>query len=134
MRPLRILPILCCFTLLGCEDFFDCLIAREPSIANKEFPIATVGNYYEVSLNSEIKNEPRDNDYDYFFEVSGLPEGMDYSVDYRRLYIEGTPTESGFYRVNVRLDVDGPFRNGFENEDERLCNYSTSKTYILEVE
>ncbi|WP_299368413.1 hypothetical protein [Winogradskyella sp.] len=134
MRSLRILPFLFCFFLFGCEDFFDCLIAREPSIPDKEFPIASTESFYYVDLTVEIENEPRDDDYDYYFHVRGLPEGLDYFVSYRTISIEGTPLETGINRITIDLDVEGPFRNGFDDDSRELCNYSTSKTFLLIVE
>lgn len=134
MKSLRILPFIFCFTLFGCEDILDCIIARNPSLPDKDFGTAIVDQFYEITLSAEISNEPRDNDYDYFFNVRGLPPGMDFFVDYRRIYIEGIPIQTGLYRISVDLDVDGPFRGGFEDDGDTLCNYSTSKTYILRVE
>ena len=123
------------FTLLvSCEDVFDCIVGRNPSLPNAELPIASTEAYYYADISAEIKNEPRDNDYDYYFRVVGLPPGMDYFVNYRIVSFEGTPTETGTYEVRVYLDVDGPFRNDFDGDRDVLCNYSTSKTYTLIVE
>ena len=114
---------------LNCEDFLDCVIPREPELQNKTFPIGTVDEYYYADLRAEINNEPRDQDYDYYFEVIGLPLGMDYFVNFRTISIEGTPLETGTFDIRIFVDVDGPFRN--DGNNERLCNYSASKTYTL---
>lgn len=118
----------------SCSRTLDCLIPREPELPNVQLPIGSTETYYFVEFNTEINNEPRDNDYDYYFEVEGLPPGMDYFVNYRTLSLEGTPQNPGTYDVRVYLFVDGPFRNNFDNDPDILCNYNTSKTYTLIVE
>lgn len=116
----------------SCEDVFECIIPREPELENKTFPIGSTESYYYVDLKAEINNEPRDDDYDYYFDVVGLPEGMDYFVNFRTISLEGTPTEVGTFEVKIYVDVDGPFR--LNGGDVVLCNYSTLKTYTLIIE
>ena len=131
MNKYLLLPLLFLF-VFSCTDPI-CVFPKEPELDNRQFPIGTVDNYYFVALNGEINNEPRDDDYDYYFDVIGLPLGMDYFVNYRTISIEGTPLVSGTFDITIFLDVDGPFRNDFD-EPDRLCNYSTSKTYTLIIE
>ncbi|WP_400079314.1 hypothetical protein [Winogradskyella sp. R77965] len=134
MKSLKLLPLIFCFLCLSCEDALNCIIPKEPELPNKSFPIASTENYYYADLTAEINNEPRDDDYDYFYDVDGLPLGMDYYVNYRTISIEGTPESAGTYNFTIYLDVDGPFR-GFDNDEpELLCDYSTQKTYTLIVE
>jgi hypothetical protein len=109
-----------------------CFFPKEPELDNKEFPIGSTESYYYVDLKAEINNEPRDNDYDYYFDVVGLPQGMDYFVNYRTISLEGTPEESGIFDITIYLDVEGPFRD--DDESDVLCDYSTSKTYTLIIE
>ncbi|WP_439153277.1 hypothetical protein [Winogradskyella sp.] len=118
----------------GCEDPLNCIIPKEPELKTNGFPVGSTTSYYYAEIKAEIRNEPRDNDYDYYFDVSELPLGMDYYVNYRTLSIEGNPLEAGTYRVMVYLDVDGPFRNNFNEEPDILCDYSTSKTYTIIIE
>ena len=119
--------------IISCEDPL-CVFPREPELDNKQFPIGSTENYYYVDLNAEINNEPRDNDYDYYFDVIGLPQGLDYFVNFRTISLEGIPKEPGVFDVTIFLDVDGPFRNNFDDTPDTLCNYSTSKTYTLIIE
>lgn len=134
MKSSQVLLLLFAFTLFSCNDFFECLIDRRPELPNKEFQIGNTESYYYVDLRAEINNEPRDDDYDYFFEFAEpLPPGLDYFVNYRTISIEGTPTEPGDYRITLTVFVDGPFRNDFEDETF-LCDYSATKTYTLIVE
>ncbi|MFK7834183.1 MAG: hypothetical protein AB8B52_12995 [Winogradskyella sp.] len=132
MKYLKLLPLLGLF-FFSCEDF-NCLIPREPELPNKSFSIASLDNYYYSDLTAEINNEPRDNDYDYFFDVVGLPLGMDFFVNNRIISIEGTPEEEGTYEFTIFLDVDGPFREFDQDQQDFLCDYSTQKTYTLIVE
>ncbi|GAB4166368.1 MAG: hypothetical protein Tsb0033_28390 [Winogradskyella sp.] len=134
MKFYKVLTVLLCLSLLSCNNFFECIIARNPSLPDKQFPIGTTEGYYYVDLLAEIKNEPRDNDYDYYFDVVGLPLGMDYFINYRTISLEGTPEETGVFEITIYLDVDGPFRNNFDDDPDLLCNYNTSKTYTLIIE
>ena len=130
-KPL--LPFFLLFVfLVSCDDPI-CHFPKEPELPNKEFPIGSTENYYYVDLTAEINNEPRDDDYRYFFDVRGLPIGMDYFVNFRTISLEGVPEESGIFEITVFLDVDGPFGN-FNNDPNTLCNFSTSKTYTLIIE
>ena len=97
MKLVKLLPVALFFLFFSCEDTLSCIIPKEPELPNKSFPIASTESYYYSDINAEINNEPRDDDYDYFFDVVGLPLGMDYYVNYRRLSIEGTPLNSGTY-------------------------------------
>ena len=121
------------FLCLGCDDALSCLIPKEPELDNKSFPIGSIESYYYVDLKAEINNEPRDDDYDYYFEVEGLPLGMDYFVNYRTISIEGTPDETGVFDITIYVDVEGPFRD-YDEDPSPLCDYSTSKTYTLIIE
>ncbi|WP_299524014.1 hypothetical protein [Winogradskyella sp.] len=132
MKKRLLILILLSIFIFSCEDPF-CIIPVEPELPNKEFPIGSTENYYYVDLTAEINNEPRDDDYRYFFDVRGLPEGMNFFVNYRTISLEGTPEETGIFKITIFLDVDGPFGN-FNNDPNTLCNFSTSKTYTLIIE
>ena len=132
MKSLYALSLLFCLLFFGCEDGLNCIIPKEPELPNKSFPIASTESYYYADLRAEINNEPRDDDYDYFFEIEGLPLGLDYFVNYRTISIEGSPELTGTYDITVYVDVDGPFRD--EEEPTVLCDYSAQKTYTLIVE
>lgn len=103
-------------------------------VRNYQFPIGSIENYYFLELTAEINNEPRDEDYDYFFKVDGLPAGLDYYFESQTISIEGIPELTGTFDISVVVTVDGPFRPIVNEEPEILCNYSTSKTYTLIVE
>lgn len=131
-KPLLITLLFLAF-VFGCDEPL-CIFPKEPQLPNKEFPIGSTESYYYVDLSAEINNEPRDNDYDYYFDVVGLPAGMDYFVNYRTISLEGTPEVSGIFDIIIYLDVEGPFRNDYDDDPDVLCNYGTSKTYTLIIE
>lgn len=141
MKFLRITPFLFTILLFGCEDFLDCVVGRTPSLPDTTFPIAYTNAYYYVDISAEIKNEPRDDDYDYFFEIDedDLPDGMDYFINNRIVSFEGQPLETGTFDIEVFLYVDGPVRVDYDDDgnayyEDVLCNHSTFKTYTLVVQ
>ncbi len=131
-KPLLITLLFLAF-VFSCDEPL-CIFPKEPELPNKQFPIGNTESYYYVDLDAEINNEPRDNDYDYYFDVVGLPEGMDYFVNYRTISLEGTPEVSGIFDIIIYLEVEGPFRNDYDDDSDVLCNYGTSKTYTLIIE
>ncbi|WP_422104924.1 hypothetical protein [Winogradskyella sp.] len=119
------------FFTFSCQSIFDCVIPVEAELPNAQFPIGSTETYYYKQLTGEVNNEPRDDDYDYFFDVFGLPEGMDYFVNYRTISIEGRPVEAGTYDITISLFVEGPFN---DNNESILCDQETSKTYTIIIE
>lgn len=120
----------------SCADFWGCLIPKAPELEHKELPIGSTEIYYVVERDAGINNEPRDNDYDYFFNVEGLPLGLDYFTDFRTISIEGIPEVAGTFDITITItvSVDGPFRPIIDEEPEILCSYTTSKTYTIIIE
>ncbi|MDC1504982.1 hypothetical protein N8475_07335 [Winogradskyella sp.] len=130
-----LITVICFMFLLGCEDGLGCaILPKGPELGNKEFPIGSTEFYYYVDLDAGIRNEPRDNDYDYFFDVQGLPLGLDYFVNFRTISIEGTPETTGTFDITITVDVEGPFRANVTEEPDILCDYSASKTYTIIIE
>ncbi len=138
-QPLPIFIFISFFLITSCEDTLDCIINVRPVLAHKSLETGLVGRYYSDVITAEIKNEPRDNDYDYFFDIRGnIPEGVEVIFDYREVIIEGTPTRSGKYTFTIFLDVDPHYSyyyDDFGNEryDDALCTDNTSKTYTILV-
>lgn len=126
-----LLLLLLSFFTFGCQNILDCIIPVEAELPNAEFPIGSTETYYYKQLTAEVNNEPRDDDYDYFFDVAGLPEGMDYFVNYRTISIEGRPLEAGTYTITIYLFVEGPFN---DNNETILCDEDTSKSYTFIIE
>ncbi|TYA78749.1 hypothetical protein [Seonamhaeicola marinus] len=127
------------FAFTACDDVVDCIINVRPELKNKELDHAHVDEYYFETVSAEIKNETRDNDYDYFFRVSGdLPRGLDVIYERRKVVFEGIPREPGRYTIRVHLEVEA-FNEyyfdeyGNERYHDPLCSNNTSKVYTLVV-
>jgi hypothetical protein len=134
---ISVILLIAFFTLNSCENILDCIINVRPELHDVELDEGFIDHYYFDKITAEIKNEPNDNSYDYYFDVSGnIPNGIDIIYDYREVILEGTPTESGRFTFRVFLDVDSYneyYYDEFGNEvfDDSLCTDSTSKTYTL---
>jgi hypothetical protein len=136
----KLLLLIAVVLFLGsCDRWTDCIINNSPQLNQHNFLIGFLDIDYEDSLNAEINNDPRDNNYYYYFSVHGLPRGMDYESYGRELVIFGTPQESGRFNIEVYLNVeaailyydesDGPFEDG-----DTLCKDSTSRWYSLSIQ
>ena len=135
-----LLVLLLSFSIFtSCENVIDCIINVRPELSDKKLAIGGVNQYYSETIHAQIKNEPKDNAYDYFFNVSGnIPDGLEVVYEYRKVIIEGVPLKSGRYRFTVYLDVDAPNgyyydEDGNERYDDALCSDSTSKTYTIAI-
>jgi len=136
MKRSIIIIILIPFFFSSCEDIVECIINKRPELPDKRLEDGFTNNYYTKELVAEIKNEPRDDDYEYFFELyDDLPEGLEMIIDYRTIIIEGLPAEKGKYTFTIFLSVDPPEyydEHSGEYEDS-LCSKSTSKAYTLTI-
>lgn len=135
-RPLQILILVLSTSLFySCEDLMECLIfSRNPELPNKSFKVGSVNSYYYDEFDSEIDNEPQDNNYGYEYDIDGtLPIGIEAFSDFRTFYLEGIPEESGEFSFTVYLYVDPPLNYDPDTDDydEDMCSTSTSKTYTL---
>lgn len=136
MKFLRIIPLILCFLFFGCEDILECIINKRPEIPNKNFVVGYVNHFYTDDFKSEIKNEPQDNDYDYYYEFYGdLPEGLEFYTDYRTVIIEGTPLEQGTFEFTIYLNVDPPeyYDEDSDQYEDSLCTDSTSKEFSITI-
>lgn len=136
---LKYIMLCASFLVLGCQDILECVINRRPELPDKSLAIGHRLDYYYDEIKAEIKNEPRDDLYFYYFSISGnLPEGLDFYEDHRKLIIEGNPTEYGDYTFTVHLHVEQ--RNDYYevcenefNDCDGLCKESTKKTYSIYI-
>jgi len=128
--------IILLISLSACEDIIDCIFNVRPELPDKVLKTGGVDQYYFEEFNAGIKNEPRDDDYDYYFEVYGdLPEGIDIFFNKKNVTIKGTPTESGTFKFTLYLTVEPPEYYDFETGkyDNPLCSDSTSKRYTITI-
>ncbi len=125
--------------LQSCDDFTDCIINTRPHLPHKDLDDGFVGNYYQDRVRSEIKNEPRDDAYWYYYTVIGLPAGMNYEFAGRDLFIYGTPQEAGRYSVQVFLEVEPRILvfdqdDGWDEDGDQLCSYTDERFFSLWIQ
>lgn len=141
IRPLSIILLLLSFSFVtSCQDILECVINRHPRLDDKRLITALVDNFYFEEIRADIKNEPRDNSYYYYFSIDGdLPRGLEFFIDYRSVIIEGTPLETGIYNFTIRLSVEQA--NDYYEECENqlndcdgLCDDITLQRYRLVVQ
>jgi len=122
--------------LSGCENLLDCVFNRRPEIHDKTFKTGTIGVYYYQEVTTEIKNEPRDNDYGYNYDVSGnLPDGLQMVENYRTVSFEGTPELAGTFTFTLFLYVDPPYSYDYDTDryEDVMCSESTSKEFTITI-
>ena len=133
----KLLAILFCFSLLSlisCEDIFDCTLNRRPELPEKPLEIGRVGSAYFQQFDAGIKNEPRDNNYGYNFEIYGdIPDGLEVTTENRTVTIDGFPIIRGNYQFTIVLNVDPPTYYDQETEqyEDGMCSTSTSQEYEI---
>jgi len=124
-------------SFISCQDILECIINSHPELPNKTLEVAQVNQFYTESIKAEIKNEPMDDSYEYYFSIDGnLPRGIDYYVDYRTIVFEGEPYLAGTYNFTLRLSVEQSYNYECENElnnCDGLCSDSTSHVYTIIV-
>jgi len=134
---LSLLFMLTLLSFISCQDILECVINSHPELPNKTLEVAKVNQFYTETIKAEIKNEPMDDSYDYYFSIDGnLPRGIDYYVDYRTIVFEGEPYLAGTYNFTLRLSVEQSYNYECENElnnCDGLCSDSTSHVYTIIV-
>ncbi|NRD23821.1 hypothetical protein HNV10_11240 [Winogradskyella litoriviva] len=134
MKSLKYLLLSVCFLCFNCDDIVDCIINKRPEIPDKSFDVGNIGYYYSEALTSEIKNEPNDDYYDYFYDIRGhLPDGLELYSDFRTVSIKGFPEVSGSFTFTIQLYVDPPqyYDQDSQEWEDNLCSYSTSKEFTI---
>ena len=124
--------------LAGCRGqdnwFWECIDLEGPELTHSDLPVAVLNQEYNATIKVNITNNPFDDEYDYYFDVSGsLPRGIwTYQNGHdRELVITGTPVDPGVYRIKVSVDVRDPDQGTSGSAD--LCFDHTSKKYNLVV-
>ena len=140
MKKVISLAFICmCLMFINCQDILECIINRHPELPKKTLAVAELNQFYQETITAEIKNEPLDDSYNYYFSIDGnLPRGVDFYVDLRTLVFEGVPLVAGTYTINVRLRVAqssnySDYCESEFNDCDGLCNESTSETYTIIV-
>ena len=121
----------------NCDDVLECVFNKRPEIHDTTFVVGQINTYYYHEITSEIKNEPRDDDYGYSYEIFGdLPEGLEPFANYRTLSIEGMPQTTGVYAFTIYLKVDPPlvYDDDSGTYEASMCSESTSKDFTIIIE
>jgi len=123
-------------SLTGCEAILDCVLNVVPELPDKTFKVGHVDEFYYDDLLAGINNQPRDDDYDYYFDFpDNLPEGLIVYNDFRTVRFEGTPVTQGTYNftINLKVKYKYPSYNIVDDtyDDGNLCLDETSNTYTI---
>ncbi|WP_033961962.1 hypothetical protein [Psychroserpens jangbogonensis] len=135
-KQLSLLLFLSFFMFSGCEDLLDCILNRRPEIHDKTFKDGTIDVYYYQEVTTEIKNEPRDDDYGYNYDIYGdLPDGLQMVVNYRTVSFEGIPEVDGKFTFTLLLYVDPPLNYDHDTDEyeDVMCSESTSKEFTITI-
>lgn len=122
----------------SCAELFDCIAKAQPDIHSKVMKTGFVGTAYNDFIEADVTNDPNDNDYDYFYSITGnLPVGMSYFEQGRRVYLNGVPTVAGTYTFRVRLTIDPPNYEDYGwDGGNRICfgDDTTTKEFTITVQ
>ncbi len=132
-QHLLLLIFLSVLTFSSCGDVLDCVFNVRPELHEKNLAVGFVSEHYSEIITAEIKNEPNDDDYDYYFDVTGrLPEGIIVSYNrYREVVLKGIPIKSGRFTIEVFLEAIP--KEDYGRINGPLCSDHTSRTYVLTI-
>jgi len=134
-----ILPLSMIFLFVSCEDILsdlldeavDCVFKISPELKGDLGP-GKVGSPYSGLITASVKNSPREDSFNYIFDVYGeLPMGVGYSIINRSVRLSGKPTEPGVFIFYVNVEIE----DTLDLEDDRLCfgQNNVTKKFIIEV-
>lgn len=126
--------------LSGCDVLFDsaidCIDSDGPDFDKRTLAVPVLNQVYSDVLTAKIENEPRDDRFDYRFELIGtLPQGMTWRQQEflgRRVFFEGTPTEMVSTEFTLLVAVEE--RDEFSTQNSGLCFTSRSRRFTLDVQ
>lgn len=124
-----------------CAELIDCIASARPDIKSKNLIVGYIGSNYNDFIDSEVTNEINDNNYNYYFSLSGnLPPGVSFYTQGRRIILTGNPIATGIYTFTVTLTVD-PFEyynpnQSFFEDGNRICfgDDTTSKDFKITIQ
>ncbi|WP_333877525.1 putative Ig domain-containing protein [Flavobacterium sp.] len=144
-RSLKIVAFLCLilsFTVMACGELVDCIISAKPTLPPKTLRIGQVGVAYSETIQASVKNASNDDSYIYYLSIdNGLPPGIGYYQQGRKIIFTGTPTAAGTHTFKVHLTIDYP--DTWEDDDDdpfsdsnNIClgNDTTSRNYTIVIE
>ena len=119
------------------EDIIEgCNSYNYPIINSKQLKDGKVDEFYSDYVSAEIKNDPNDDsDYDYYFNISdGLPDGIDWFVEGRKVYFEGTPIDSGLFEFTIELWAEVHQEWWYLEDIPELCTDYSSKEFTMYID
>ncbi len=129
------------FLLFGCAELLDCVASTRPNLHSKSLYLGTVGNSYSDFIEADVTNDANDNDYNYYFSVTGnLPPGIRYYEQGRKIFFNGNPNQAGTFTFRVRLTINAPdyydSNQGFFEDGNRICfgDDTTTKVYTIVIQ
>ena len=141
LRYILIFLVLIQYCNCTIADITECIIGRKPKLTETALPVGNIGYYYHVTISGEIKNEPNDDSYDYFFDIdeSSLPQGITFDINNRVVTFFGYPLENGTFEVEIYLYVEAYEEVHYDEDDDvhysdGLCSTSTTETYALVIQ
>ena len=90
-RIRKLYPFICFLIIIlfsGCAELIDCIASARPDIKSKNLIVGYIGSNYNDFIDSEVTNEINDNNYNYYFSLTGnLPPGINYYPQGRRIIL-----------------------------------------------
>ena len=124
------------FLFVACEaiidEAFECILKVMPKLPDKQLVDGEIGYRYFDSIKASAINSSNDDSWWYNFKITGnLPSGVEYEIDNRTIYISGTPTEKGVFRLKINVRIG----NGNIENDDGLCfsGNPIEKTYSITI-
>jgi len=114
----------------GCNSY------NYPVLISKQLKDGKLNEFYSDYVSAEVKNDPNDDsDYDYHFDVSsGLPDGIDWFVEGRKVLIQGIPIKSGVFQFTIEVWAEVHEEWWYFEDIPELCNDYTSKGFTIYID
>ncbi len=137
----RYLLLILLTSLYSCSEIIDdCLLfPSKPKIKTSSISNGIIGHEFYQAIDSEVKNSLNDDGFIYDYTLNGkLPKGLVYSVYGRSLIIEGIPSETGVFNIEVSLTIDEDcyeYNADDEFDCDSICfsNDTVSKSFEFKI-
>ncbi|MFK7892191.1 MAG: hypothetical protein AB8B63_15345 [Granulosicoccus sp.] len=115
------------------DKALDCLDNDRPDLRPNALRNPVLNQTYDELVQVSIRNEPRDDTYNYqFFFIGASHDGMQYRSSGREFRLSGTPIELGEFRFSIQVKVSG-IPDSF-NDTSGLCSTEDTNNYIWAVQ
>ncbi len=120
-------------TLIGCDAVLDCVDNDGPVFStDPTLPAAILNQQYLQTIQASVRNEPRDDRFDYDFTIinGALPPGITTESSSGLYTLRGTATELGTYNFEINVFID----DGLDPTSSGLCFRNRSREFELVVQ